>query len=161
MTSNITVSPGLRFGKLNGEHPVNFSVGYLASDMLLLVPRMYLMACFTASALLPVDMDKMEINVSIAKICEGFCIWLSGYLFIVAAKTHGIILDLVREIEVVRKKLHEVLGIVCRMGIVAGDTITFFNRSMKIGAGKDLFFHCLMAGKTEVLFILSQSLVVV
>jgi hypothetical protein len=79
----------------------------------------------------------------------------------VAPETHGIIFDLVRKIEVIRKKLHEMLGIVCCMGIVACGTITLFNRSMKIGARKNLFFHGLMAGKTEVLFILPQSLVVI
>ena len=161
MASHITVSPGLSFCKLNGEHPVDFSVGHLASDMLLLIPRMYFMACLAASALLPVHMDKMEVHVPVAKIGERFCIWLSGYLFIVAPETHSIIFYLVREIEVIREKLHEVLGKLCCMGIVACNTITFFNRSMKIGAGKNLFFHCLMAGKTEVLFILSQSLIVV
>jgi len=161
MASHITVSTGLSFCKLNGEHPVDFSVGHLASDMLLLIPRMYFMACLAASAFLPVHMGKMEIYVSIAKISQGFCICLSGYLFIVAPETHGIIFYLVREVEVIRKKLHEMLGIVCCMGIVACDTITLFNRSMKIGAGKNLFFHCLMAGETEVLSILSQSLVVV
>ena len=161
MASHITVSPGLGFGKLNGEHPVDFSVGHFSSDMLLLVPRVYFMACFTASAFLPVHMGKMEIYVSVAKISQGFCKCLSGYLLIVAPETHSIIFYLVRKIEVVREELHEVLGIVCCMGIVACDTITLFNRSMKIGAGKNLFFHCLMAGKTEVFFILSQSLVVV
>jgi hypothetical protein len=123
--------------------------------MLFLVSGMHLVAGLTASPLLTVYMEKVEIHIPIAKIRKGLCGFFSGYLFVMASKTHGIVFNLVREIEIVRKKLHQVLGVICCMGIVTCAAITFGNRSMKVLAGGYLLFHLLMAGKAEILFIVS------
>jgi len=161
VTSHITVAPCFRFSIFNGEHPVNLSVGYLSSDMLFLVSGMHLVAGLTASPLLPVYMEKVEIHIPIAKIGKGLCRFFSGYLFIMASKTHGIVFNLVRKIEIVREKFHKVLGVVCGMGVMTCTAITLRNRPVEILAGGYLLFHLFMAGKAEILFIVSEALAVV
>lgn len=161
MASHITVTSRFRFGKFNGEHPVNLSVGDLTSDMLWLISGMHFMAGLTASPLLPVYMEKVEIRITIAKIGKGFCRFFSGHFFVMASKTHGIVFNLVRKIEIVGEKLHQVLGVVCCMRIVACTAITLGNRSVEILAGGYLLFHLLMAGKAKILFIISETLAVV
>jgi hypothetical protein len=161
MASHITVAPGFRFSKFNGEHPVNFSVGYLTPDMLFLVSGMHLVAGLTASPFLTVYMEKVEIHVPIAKISKRLCGFFSGNLFVMASKTHGIVFNLVRKIKIVRKKLHQVLGVICCMGVMTCAAITFGNRSVEILAGGYLLFHLFMAGKAKILSIFSEALAVV
>jgi hypothetical protein len=161
MAPHITVAPGSRFSKINGKHPVNLSVGHLTPDMFFLVSCMYLVACLAASPLFPVHMEKVEIHISIPKISKRLCGFFSSYLFVMTTKTHGIVFNLVRKIEIVRKKLHQVLGVICCMGIVTCAAITLGNRSMKELAGSYLLLHLLMTGKTEVFFIFPEALAVI
>jgi hypothetical protein len=119
------------------------------------------MACLTASALFSVYMHKMEVQFPIAKICKRFGELLSGHFFIMATKAHGIVLDFVGKVKFVRKIINQVFGIVRCMRVVACNAVSLRNRSMEILTGKDLLFHIFVAGKTEVLFIFTKSLVII
>lgn len=147
MAAHHARSAGFGLGHGNGVRPG--AEWNLLADMLCLAAGMGIVASNTVSALLHIDMKKVQIVFTIPEIGESAGEFILGYLLVMAAKTQVIILRtviLVKLLGIIPHKNPTVLG---AMHLVTGHAITGLNRTMLRLAAGDIVAQLVMAGETQ------------
>ena len=111
--------------------------------------HMNLVAGNTGTTLFPVDVKKMKVPVSIAKIGQVLCAFIQHHAFLVAVETKGIHLEIERIVKRLFKLVLQILGHVACVGFVARGAHSFLDRTVFIKRTLRLLLHFFVATETE------------
>lgn len=155
MASHHARSAGFGFGHGNGVRPR--PERNLLADMLCLAAGMRIVASNTVSALLHVDMIKVQIVFAIPEIGQGAGEFILGDFLVMAAEAQIIILRAVFLVKLFGIIPHKHAAEFGAMHLMAGHAITGLNRAMLRFAAYDSIAQLIMAGKTHLCRVVFQQ----